>query len=101
MDELAEKTQKTKVLTKKLKNATQDIAQLDEERSLVKGYRVFLVSGDSTKQGEDEEEKRKTETDRKDNEDSGSGKDKGKGISKDDNEENTMISESERIAREK
>ncbi|CAI9300387.1 unnamed protein product [Lactuca saligna] len=142
MDELVEKTQKTKVLTKKLKNATQDITQLEEERSLVKGciseinqylmriaetrdssftlsiqqnlseklqpvlamlnqIQSVLVSRDSTKQGGDEEEKRKTETDRKDNRASGSGKDKGKGNFKDDNEENTMISESERISIEK
>lgn len=37
MDELAKKTQKTKVLNVKLKIATQNIAQLEEERYLVKG----------------------------------------------------------------
>ncbi|CAI9276213.1 unnamed protein product [Lactuca saligna] len=60
-----------------------------------------LGSGGTTKQGADEEEKIKTETYRKDNEASSSRKNKGKGIIEDENDENAMMSESERIAGEK
>lgn len=38
MDALVEQTQKMKVLTEKLKNATQNIAKIEEERSIVKRY---------------------------------------------------------------
>lgn len=37
MDALPEQTQKTKVLTKKLKNDSSNIVKLEKERSLVKG----------------------------------------------------------------
>ena len=37
MDELAEKTQKAKVLSEELKNATQSKTNLEEEHSLIKG----------------------------------------------------------------
>lgn len=37
MDALAEQTQKTKVVNEKMKNATLNIAQLEEEKSLGKG----------------------------------------------------------------
>lgn len=38
MDALPEQTQKTKVLTKKLKNDSSNIVKLEKERSLVKGW---------------------------------------------------------------
>ncbi|CAI9260238.1 unnamed protein product [Lactuca saligna] len=55
----------------------------------------------STKQGGDEEEKLKNKIDQKDNEASSSRKDKGKCIFEEDNNDNPMMSESERIAMEK
>lgn len=129
MDELAEKNQKTKVLAQKLKHTTQHNANLEEERSLIKGCisevnqyltrivetrkssftvsirqslskklqlvfamlnHIISVSGSraSAKQRGDKEEKIKK------------GKDKGKGIPEDDNNENTKMTESERIAME-
>lgn len=142
MDALAAETQKTKVLIEKLKNASCNIAKLEEERPLVKGCTSeinqcvlrIIESGDSlfivfvrqnlfeklqhvfatmnqlqgvsgseafTKQGGDEEECLTKLSDWKDNEAFGSGKDNGKGVSEEENDENLMMSESERIAREK
>lgn len=58
-------------------------------------------SGASAKQGGDEEQNLTKAYDRKDNEASGSRKDKGTGVSKEENDKNPILSESERIAREK
>ncbi|CAI9301514.1 unnamed protein product [Lactuca saligna] len=60
-----------------------------------------LGSGASMKKGGEEEEKIKKETDRKDNKASCLGKGKGKGILKDENDENLMMTKSERIIMEK
>lgn len=38
MDQLAEKTQKAKVLSEKLKNATKHVVDLENERTIVKSY---------------------------------------------------------------
>ncbi|CAI9281350.1 unnamed protein product [Lactuca saligna] len=96
MDELAEKTQKTKFLTIKLKNATENIAQIEEDRSLVKGYKVFREVGLLRNKGRHKEEKIKAENDQKDNEASGSRKYKGKGILEEEIDENENLTESER-----
>ncbi|CAI9299597.1 unnamed protein product [Lactuca saligna] len=116
IDSLVEQTQRTKVLTEKVKNVTQNISKLGDKRSLVKGciseintrllqiietrdsfFNGVFGSRAFAKQGRYEEEKLKNETDRKHNEASGSGKDKGKGISEKENDQNPLISKSKRI----
>ncbi|CAI9302449.1 unnamed protein product [Lactuca saligna] len=99
MDALAEQRQKTKVLNEKMKNASTTIQNLEEDKLFFKSH-----PGCFRKRGFFETRGRRGEilkraSDPKDNEASGFGK--GKVVSKEDIEENVVMTELEKEARER